>query len=307
MNPDPSLMGGMKADYTDNMIFLLIIFNQKIDFESLYDSATTALVKFQAVKDSAVQKFIELGSNSAQAKATVIFLVSKFDTKSAMESQTLENILKKLGKPAIDGIVVNLGFRGSDEESRSLKMSLRILGEIGGEDIVEPASRFTGDFDWRVRSGAYTALGKSKSLKAKSYIIQGLQDSIYIVRKSAYYALSQVATEGEIPYLIAGLNDEFYGVRYAAVAGLKKVGKPAMKFLLGALNLNNDEIKNYFIIQALKEIGASKKLKKLIRFASPTMRLSIYQGIDDKDVLERWLKSEEYPLLETFIKTKIRD
>jgi len=286
------------------MIFLLFIVNQEIDFEDLFTKATTALVQFQAVRDSATQKFMELGQDSLLADTTIDFLVSKFDTRSRSERHAIKNILKKIGKPAIKGIVKKIDYRGGDEESRSLKQSLWILSEIGGDEIVEPAVRFIHDAEWQIRSGAYTALGKSKSIKALSYILEGLNDSISIVRKSAYYALSQVATEGELSYFIDGLADEFYGVRYAAVEGLLNIGAEAVKPLVEALG--SDDTKNYFIIEALKQIEAEDQLKLLITTKVSSIRYSIYQGINDVHFLKEMLKDENHPLLKTFLETKIK-
>ena len=94
-------------------IFLLFIINQEIDFEDLFNRATTSLVQFQVVKDSAFEKLIEMGQDSLFADTTIDFLVSKFDTKSARERHTLKDILKKIGSPAIKGIVKKLDYRGN--------------------------------------------------------------------------------------------------------------------------------------------------------------------------------------------------
>ena len=236
-------------------------------------------------------RFIELSQDSLLKDTTLSFLVSKFDTKSAMERHTLKNMMKKIGKPAIPYIVAKMDYRGSDEECRSLKESLWILGEIGAEEIIEPVSRFINDSLWQIRSGSFTALGKTKSRRALKYIIKGLNDTIASVRKSAYYALSQVVTEEEVDYLIRGLSDPFYGVRYNAVEGLRKVGKPAIKRLINGLGRNWKE--DYFIALALKEIGAKRPLNTLCTHNSPAVRHLVYQGLKDKKLL----KKENHPLL----------
>ncbi len=274
-------------------LFLIVmaIFHQEIDFEDLYNKATTSLVQFKAVKDSAFERFIELSKDSSFRDTTLTFLVSKFDTKSAMERHTLKNILKKVGKPAIPYITARLDYRGSDGECRSLKESLWILGEIGTEEIIEPVSKFIYDTLWQIRSGAFTALGKTKSRRGVKYILIGLNDTISAVRKSAYYALSQIATEEDVDYLIKGLSDPFYGVRYNAVEGLKRIGRPAVKPLIGAMG--RDWKTDYFIALALQKIGAEKVLRRFSNHSSAGVRYFVYKVLADK----RLIKKESHPLL----------
>jgi len=286
------------------MIFLLFIINQHVDYQDLYNKATTSLVKFQVVKDSAFQRFVQLAQDTLIGEGTINFLISKFDTKSAAERHTLKDILIKIGKSAIKCIVRKIDYRGSDEEARSLKQSLWVLGEIGGDEIVETTSRFLNDVEWQIRSNAYTTLGKSRSKNALQYVIQGLKDSIPIVRKCAYYALSQIATKKEIPHLIEGLDDEFYGVRYACVEGLKNIGRPATRFLLK--EISNNEFKNYFIVLTLREIGEKGKLKMFVKSNFPPVRFNVYQGIEDKKFLQEILKKEEYPILKTKLLTFLK-
>jgi len=292
-----------------NIILLLFIINQDIDFEDIFNKATTSLVKFQVVKDSASQKFITLGQDSLLADTTIDFLISKFDTKSASERHEIKNILKKIGKSAIKGIVKKIDYRGSDKESRCLKQSLWVLGEIGGENIVEPAARFIEDEQWQIRSAAYTTLGKSKSIKALPHIIRGLDDSISIVRKSTYYALSEVATEDEIPYLIDGLDDEFYGIRYAAVQGLINVGKKAFKPLLRAIGKNPS--KDYSIFKCLLKLDIDEDEKgeiiKISKEKEAPIRLLIYQEFEDENLLKPSLEFEKNEMLRNYIIKKIFD
>lgn len=286
------------------MIFLIFLLNQHVDYVDLYNKATTSLVTFEAQRDSAVQTLIELGKDSLLGNTTVRFLVSKFDTKSSIERHTIKNILKEIGTSAIHEILEQIDYRGSDEESRSLKQSLWVLGEIGGDEIVEPVARFIDDSYWQIRSGAHTALGKSQSEAALPHILRGLTDSISVVRKSAFYALSQIATEDELYYLIDGLDDEFYGVRYAAAEGLKKLGIVVVQPLVEAIS--SDAVSNYFIVEVLKHISAEDQLKLSITSESPALRYSIYRAIDNTDFLKDLLQHETHPLLKTFLDVKTK-
>jgi HEAT repeat protein len=289
------------------MIFIFFLLCQDIDFENLYDTASTSLVMFQAEKDSAFSRLVELGKDTLLADTTIAFLVSKFDTKSAVERHTLKNILKKIGKSAIKGIVKRIDVRGSDEESRSLSQSLWVLGEIGSEDVVEPASHFIADHQWRIRSKAYTTLGKSESEKALPYIIRGLNDTVSVVRKSAYYALGNIATQMEIPLLIKGLDDEFYGVRYAASKGLTEIGEEVISPLLELIG--EDRQRDFFIFKVVSQLKFEDKEGKIlmehIEEKDPTIRLLIYEEIDDIGILKTFLGSEKNEFLKNYILKKL--
>jgi HEAT repeat protein len=289
------------------MIFLLFIIQQPIDFEDLFSKATTSLVQFTTVKDTAFERIVEIGQDTLSRDTIVDFLVSKFDTKSARERHTLKDIFIKIGSSAITGIVRNLDYRGSDRESRSLSQSLWVLGEIGNEEIIDHVARFIDDEQWHIRSGAYTALGKTKSAKALPYILKGLNDSVAVVRKSAYYALSHIATGNEIAVLIDGLDDEFYGVRNAAVKGLLHVGNEACEALMHTVTHNTEE--DYFIAQILSRFSecaiTQEQIIHYTREKNAPARLAIYKECHDKNLLILFLESENNRLLRSFITKKI--
>jgi hypothetical protein len=285
------------------MIFLLLIIHQTIDFENLFSKATTALVQFAAVKDTAFERVVEIGQDSLSRDTIIDFLVSKFDTKSARERHTLKDIFVKIGSPAIKGIVKNLDYRGSDRESRSLSQSLWVLGEIGDEEIIEHVARFIDDEQWHIRSGAYTALGKTKSAKALPHVLQGLNDSVAVVRKSAYYALSHIATVNEIALLIDGLDDGFYGVRYAAVKGLLRVGNEAYEPLMKTMTYSAEE--DYFIAQILSQFLTQEQIIEYVREKDAPARLAIYEECNDKNLLRIFSAFEKNILLKNYINRKI--
>jgi hypothetical protein len=284
------------------ILFFIFLFNVDIDFEELYDKATTRLVSYRAVKDSAVEQFIELGKDPITSETTIMFLVSKFDTKSSIERHTLKDILKEIGTPAVEWIVERMSYRGSEAAARSLKQSLWVLGEIGGEEIIEPAAPFVDDDEWTVRSGALTALGKSGSYKALPQVLGCLMDTVALVRKSAFYALSEIATEAELIYLLKGISDPYYGVRYAALGGLKKLDADTRRQLLE--ELADDDISDYFLISALTDAKVSEELLERINGRSPAIRRVLYDALE-KSCLMEVLGDETHPLLKTYLEQKI--
>ncbi len=273
-----------------------------VDFEALYDKATTRLVNFQSVKDSAVAEFVALGLHSSTADTTISFLVAQFDTKSSVERHTLKNILKEIGEPAIKEIAAHLDYRGSDAEARALKQSLWVLGEIGGGKIIEPAARCIRDAEWSIRSGAFTALGKSGSYKALPYILEGLDDSVAPVRKSAYHALSGIATEDERVHLMKGLADPFYGVRYASLSGLRRLGGG-----LAFLEANQEEIlSDYFIMSLRVEGDTLPGVDELVMSASPAVRKVAYGTLAKEDLVLA-MQREDHPLLIQYLLRRIAE
>ena len=283
------------------IIVFFLLYDIDVDLERLYDQATTRLVSFQTVKDSAVKKFVTLGTSPYSSDTTIRFLVSKFDTKSAIARHTLKDILKEIGIPAIQWIVYNLDYRGGDEEARSLKQSLWVLGEIGDAQIIEPVARFIRDDSWSVRSGAYTALGKSKSNRAMEYLLEGLSDTIALVRKSAYHALSEMATEEELPHLVSGLSDGFYGVRYAALSGILRIKEGAD---LPLELIAENTVQSYFVLCTLDSVEMEHVFKEQYASATVQARKVMYDILTLK-LLEQALSKETHPLLANYIKKRI--
>jgi hypothetical protein len=284
------------------IILFLIAIGQEIDFEDLYAKAATSLVQFQAEKEAAFAVLVELGTDSLYADTLIAFLVSKFDTKIARERHCLKDILKKIGEPAIRDIVRNLKYRGEDEEARSLKQSLWVLGEIGGDSIVDAVADFIGDEQWQVRSSAFTALGKSVSTKARPYILRGLTDSIQVVRKSAYYALSQIAAESDIDLFVEGLDDEFYGVRQVATQGLENIGAACTSPLIGQLGANT--LMDYYIIKALSRISDITEYIDFVLKTDPGARLCFYETVQDEQLIPRLIELENDVFLRNFLENK---
>jgi HEAT repeat protein len=273
-----------------------------LDFDILYDQATTGLVNYQALKDSAVATFIALGRDSSTGDTVVSFLVSKFDTKSAAGRHTLKNILTEIGEVAIEEIVLHIDNRGSDAEARALKQCLWILGEIGGEQIVAPVARFINDTEWSVRSGAFTALGKSGSRTALPYVCEGLNDTVAPVRKSAYCALAEIATKSEVAYLVEGLDDPFYGVRYAALDGLRRVGCGLS--CLGPLSARG--LKDYFSVSLRTGSDTIPGFDDLIWSTPPSVRKAVYGRLSKEEMLIV-LKREGHPLLIKYLQKRIAE
>ena len=293
------------------MLAIIILIFQTINYDSLYDYAKTGLVKFNAEKDSARKVFINLG------KEGIEYLAKKLDTKFSVESNALEEMLKRMGKPAIEGIIKNIDYRGSDEESRNLRTSLRIIGEtfksdssLTGDDIVPAIARFVDDYDWRVRSAAATVLGYSRSRKALPHLLVGIKDSINIVRKSAAFGLKNISASEDIPLLLNIVSDDYYGVRFAAHEALIKIGVQAIDAIAQHLKQTEEPDVKSLLIRTLARIKDKKVLKIIKPYKedpSVAVRLAVYEGNFDKKTLQKFLKIEKDPILQNYLKSKISE
>lgn len=279
-----------------------------MNFDSLYRYAATLLVKFNAEKESARKVFI------ASGEPAIEYLVEEFDSKSASEMSALEEMLKRMGMPAIDGILSSIDYRGSDDESRALRLSLRIISEtfkydstLTGDGVVPRIARFAQDADWRVRGAAATALGYSRSRKALTHLVTAAGDTISLVRKSAAYGIRNLAQPEDIPVLLNLLDDEFYGVRYAASEGLVKIGAGVVDSIVARLRFAGDPQLKSLLIRTLAGVKTKKSLqvmKSFHRDPSPLVRHTVYEGISDTRLLQKFAKTETDLVLANYLKAK---
>jgi hypothetical protein len=286
------------------MILLFFLFTQEIDYEYLYYSATILEVQFKEEKDSAFAKLVELAQDSLYADTTIEFLISKFDSKHGRERHGLKNLFMEFGKPAVKHIIAHLNYRGSDEESRALKQSLWVLGEIGGEEYIDAVSALLGDEQWQVRSGAYTTLGKSESPQARQYILRGLEDVDPSVRKSAFHALTAVATDADMELLIGGLNDPSYSVRYAAVKGLVSLGDTVIPSLFEVFG-THDRV-DFFAARVLGELDSLDfDRSPLYEHSQREVRFAYYDACTDTHHLNQAQQVEKNERLKAYLRRKI--
>jgi len=279
-----------------------------MDFDSLYRYAATLLVKFNTEKESARKVFIGSGEPAIE------YLVKNFDSKSASEMSALEEMLKRMGKPAIDGILSNIDYRGSDEEARALRLSLRIISEtfkydstLTGDDVVLKVAKFAQDADWRVRGAAATTLGYSRSRKGLRYLVAAAKDTISLVRKSGAYGIRNLAQAEDIPLLLTLLGDDYYGVRFAASEGLVKIGAGAVDSIAARLRFAGDPQLKSLMIRTLGGIKTKKSMqvmKSFHRDPSPLVRLAVYEGVSDTRLLQKFAETETDLVLVNYLKAK---
>jgi HEAT repeat protein len=193
-------------------------------------------------------------SLSLMGESAVPRLIEKMTTQDAREMQTLEDVFKLIGHPAVPGLVDALG---SNDVYRR-RLAARILGEVADTASVDGLLRFTKDSDFRMRAGAISALGKVADSRAVAPALVALDDSDYLVRTAAAVALSNLKNPGTVPALIRALSDPYYGVRYSAAAALANIGAPSIEPLLNALRKPVDSIAYYLSIEVSGDLSDSR-------------------------------------------------
>jgi len=126
----------------------------------------------------------------ASAKALVQFRDSAMDfliakLEDAILSDSVAEILEKLGKPAVKPLIKILN--GGSSKARNT--AVETLGNIGDKVAVKPVIEVLGDKDKKLRFNAVEALGKIEDELAVKPLIAILRDSDRSVRLSAAEAL----------------------------------------------------------------------------------------------------------------------
>jgi HEAT repeat protein len=277
----------------------------------LFLRASSSALQFEAMRQPSRRLLIKNHEES------VPYLVTQLDTDDARERHALEDILAKIGLPAVDALVDALAAEiERTDTTRGARLAAGILGRIGDARAVAPLIDARGHPDWKVRGAVAEALGRIAEAECAPGLTALLADQNEIVRKSAAVGLARVAEaaegdrgalrESDIEALITALADPYYSVRWSAVRALAGVGEPAVERLLKLASEAEEPVK-LLAIRSLGEIG-SKKALGLLRSAlesdSWTERAYAVEALAsiglsgaDRTTLERMLEEGEHPFV----------
>jgi len=199
------------------------ILDDKID--SLFVIASAGELRYRDMVEPAIDSIAAMGA------AAVPWLIDKYDTKSARERLTINNILVKIGADAVPHMVQALHLGDTLQVSRICYS----LGEIKDTAALAGLLDVTAHADWRVRSAAAGALGKIGDNRADKTIVRLLADSVETVRKSAAVTAGQLAIEEAVPVMVHMLGDDFYGARLCASESLVKLGHRSIQAIADSL------------------------------------------------------------------------
>ncbi|MHC4314879.1 MAG: HEAT repeat domain-containing protein, partial [Planctomycetota bacterium] len=163
-------------------------------------------------------------------KNAVPVLIEALRDKDIYPQITVCGALRKIGKPAIDGLIVHL----MDTDDQARIRVVKALAEIEDKRSVEALVGALRDENPEVRNLAAHGLGRIKDTSAVPALIEALKaDEVPRVRSSAARALGQTKGPGAVAALTAALKDK--DVSTSARLALAEIGKPAVEHLIIAL------------------------------------------------------------------------
>lgn len=171
--------------------------------------------------------------------------VLKNDTTYARSSASYA--LSKIGAPAVEPLLGLL-----DEEDRDIKIyAINSLGRIGDPQALKPLSKFLKHKDTRIRKSLVYALDGIDHPKCLKLLHNALNDEEYMVWYEACKVLAHKRDPSSVKPLVRTIgrtgesgyfcgNVEPGGASYA----LTKIGEPALKKLIKALNSNDPIVRS---------------------------------------------------------------
>ncbi len=249
-------------------------------------------------------------SLAAMGAAAVPRLIEIYDTQDARERQTINNILVKIGKPAVPYLVNSLTLDNAEQVGRICAT----LGEIKDTSAVEGLIKAVVHADWRVRSEAVGSLGKIGDSRGNGAMTYLLLDTVGLVRKSAAVAAGALLFEPTVKTLVNMLADDFYGARLCALEALVKFGAHVVDAIADSINSERGLIGNLGCL-ALGRIGGDSAVAVLVgQLDSPDYirRAMAVEGIFETGssfgcgFVELMKERETHPIVQQYIR-KVMD
>lgn len=194
----------------------------KRDVESLIKALSYQ--KDTNVRRSAVEALGDL--KDPRAVAPLISLLMDDELR-----QTVIESLGKIGTPAVEPLIPLLKDKNADLCASATEALYMI-----GMPAVNPLIAALEDVYTEAPQFAAEALGKIGDARAVEPLIAALQH--YVGRREVVEALGRIGDARAAGPLIAKLDDSSSDVREAATRALEKIGAPAVKLLIGALNVD---------------------------------------------------------------------
>lgn len=248
--------------------------------------------------------------NSIVDRNSILQLIDALDSKDISLQDEARKALVKIGKSAVDSLIIAL----KDKNSNVRKDVVAILGEIGDSRAVATLIATLKDESPDVREGAALALGKikdsravepliavlrGKDLKDKDKYLTEIDSSIQV---SAAFALAAIGAPAVVS-LIAALNDEDPDVREGAARALGKIkDSRAVEPLVTALKNDNDSEVQREIAKAVGLFGlhawekAVEKTDIISAFSGKITRLLVERRILGSRVYEDRYQTSPYDL-----------
>ncbi|MBC8450885.1 HEAT repeat domain-containing protein [bacterium] len=245
--------------------------------EELFDRASSSALQFAAMIQPSRRLLIR---NHAES---LPYLVTELDTDGARERHALEDVIVRIGTPAVGPLIEAIAVElKRTDTTRGARLAAGILGRLGDPEALDALTRASGHDEWKTRSAAASAIGRMAVQSGVPVLALLLDDENEMVRKSAAVGLRRTAAEDAsdgaaddesvdneglddeaIAALIRALSDTHYAVRQSAGAALAVVGEPAIERLTH-LAIEGDSVSRLMAIETLGTIGAASSLETML-------------------------------------------
>jgi HEAT repeat protein len=269
--------------------------------DSLWIRAASGDIKFKDQVDPCKKSIIEMGTKAIPQ------MLTKLNTRDAREIQTVIDIFKGIGEPAVKPLSTYV----NDSDPFSRRASIRCLEEIKSPLAVSALLTVVNHDDYRTRAAAISALGSIGDVQADDAVMRALTDKNELVATSGAVACGKIKTGINIHLLIGALLHPYYGVRYSAAKALAEMGEIAVDPLIAHLDTFPNNKGAEYIIMALGNIGsprASAALESALKSDQWTIRAAAAEAMGHFPAkkfhksLNNALKLETQPLVIAKIK-----
>jgi len=207
-------------------------------FDSLFVIASSLDIKYKDQVQPAREAIAAMGGD------VVPLLIDKLGTVHARERVTLEEIFKKIGKPAVP--YLNNALLRTD--SLRLSRVALMLYYLPDSSSVKNLMKVTGNKYYWVRYQSIRALGKIGDHRAVGAVQKALRDKNELVRTMAAWAGGQLIDKKLILDLIKALDDSYYGVRMASRDALVNAScELKTQYILSSLTAPSPMIRKYLL------------------------------------------------------------
>lgn len=286
--------------------------------KELFIRASSSALQFQHMIAPSRRRLIE------DHETSLPYLVTRLDTDDARERHALEDILVRIGEPAVEPVIA--AFEGEVERpdtTRGAGLAASVLGRLEHKAAVAPLSDARHHGDWKVRGAVAGALGRIGVEDAVPALVDLLDDDNEIVRKSAAFGLGRTASKAReecdcddaisvrewsdaLEALSSALGDRYYAVRYNAAAALARIGEPALPALTETVRGGADHAR-LMALWGLGELGsdnAVSAIEDLLRSEDWVTRAHAAEAAGKlgssgrlRRALERMRDGEEHPFV----------
>ncbi|MGH7499327.1 MAG: HEAT repeat domain-containing protein, partial [Gemmatimonadales bacterium] len=224
---------------------------------ALLDTVRATRVEDSDVRDIALRALARIGdSRSVQP------LVAALETADAWLAPHIADILVRHGEVTIDPLLASLD-RGAPARARA--WAANVFGELRAATAFPTLLRGLDDPDDEVRAKSATALGRLGDRRAVGPLLDRmLADPAPFVRARIANALGGFGDSDVTDRLVHALGDPAWWVRVRSVEALERIGPPAERPLIVALDSEDAEIRGRAAV-TLERLGSAVTLAGVVR------------------------------------------